>query len=110
MDRVDNLYNWATLPSRGRADFTDLQGLQGLSSEDEVPGGIDNSKSRKNRMNALISTVNELNTAMESFVASVVSDEARDRERDRERVSENESKADELEDDKNVPLTTNGVH
>lgn len=98
---------WSTLPSRGRSDFNDLQGLQGLSSEDEVPGGLEGLTVRKNRMNALISTVNELNTAMESFVVSVVSDEARDRDR----VSESESKEDQVEEDKNGAVTTtNGVH
>jgi hypothetical protein len=95
---LEKTYNggWSTLPSRGRAEFTDLQGL---SSEDEVPGGIESLKMRKNRMNALMSTVNELNTAMESFVASVVSEEARER-----------ANGSESNEDKNVPLSTNGVN
>lgn len=88
-----------TLP-RGRADLTDLQGLQGLSSEDEVPGGLEGLKMRRNRMDTLITTVNDLNFAMESFVNSVVSDEARDRR------SASETK----EDEPNPTVATNGIH
>jgi hypothetical protein len=100
MDRVDNLYGgWVTLP-RERTNFTDLERLQGLSSEDEVPGGLDNLKLRRNRMDTLMATANELHLAMESFVNSVVSDEARDR------ASVSETRDDEAD----KTLTTNGVH
>lgn len=104
-----NLYGeWSTLPGRGRADFTDLQGLQGLSSEDEVPGGIEDLKMRKNRMETLMTTVNELNTAMESFVASVVKEEPRDRD---DNGTESETKDEEEEAEEKGPVvTTNGVH
>lgn len=60
-----------------KPDVLDL-GLYGVSStdEDEVPGGLEALKMRRSRMETLMTTMNELNKAMESFVGAVVAEPA----------------------------------
>ncbi|CAD5206423.1 unnamed protein product [Bursaphelenchus okinawaensis] len=59
-----------------KPDFPDFA-MYGVSStdEDETPGGIEALKMRRNRMDTLMNTMNELNRAMEYFVGSMLHDE-----------------------------------
>ncbi|KAI6226090.1 Discontinuous actin hexagon [Aphelenchoides besseyi] len=77
-----------TLP-RGRSDLMEMP--VSSTDEDEIPGGIEGLKQRKNRMEALISTVNELNRAVESFVVSVVHEDNRDHLYEDQEEVENEN-------------------
>uniref|UniRef100_A0A1I7SAC8 Dystrophin n=1 Tax=Bursaphelenchus xylophilus TaxID=6326 RepID=A0A1I7SAC8_BURXY len=59
-----------------KPEFPDF-GMYGVSStdEDDTPGGIEALKMRRNRMDSLMNTMNELNRAMEYFVGSMLHEE-----------------------------------